>query len=251
MTAPRRAVPTPALWAAAAAALAFALGWWLQPPPTRPAPPATATALMPAAPPRAAPPGMAPAAPAAAPAPPVPLPPPATAAAAGPRLDPETLALRPAGRPMFRADGQGRLVHDEHTRLQVERLLALHEPGEARRLAEAEAEAAGLPAAAAAQARELVERFEAFQLAQRQTFAPGVAPQVPEEGLAQLQALQAMRASHFGAEAAQAMFGRDDAVTRRLLELMQQETDTRLSMEARAMRAQARYDQEQAAGGRR
>jgi hypothetical protein len=173
----------------------------------------------------------------------------AAGAAPGPRLDPHTLALRPALRAAFRADAQGRLVHDEALRVQVEKLLALHEPDEARRLLEAET--AGLPAPAVAQARELLERFEAWQQAQRQAFAPGVAPLVPEEALAQLQTLQALRASHFGTAAAQAMFGEEDAVTRRLLQLMQQETDTRLSMEERAMRAQVRYDQERAARGPR
>ena len=171
------------------------------------------------------------------------------AVATGPRLDPATLALRPAPRVAFRADAQGRLVHDERLRTEVEKLLALHEPDEARRLLEAQT--AGLPATAVAQARELLERFEAWQLAQRQAFAPGVAPLVPEEALAQLQTLQALRASHFGAATAQALFGEEDAITRRLLQLMQQETDTRLSMEERAMRAQVRYDQERAANGPR
>lgn len=227
-----RAAATPVLWAAGATALLSLAAWWLaQPAPLAPPvlPPQAGGAPAPAL---AAPPQARPGAPA----------PPPVAVAAGPRLDPTTLALQPGARPMFRADAQGRLVHDEHTRLQVEKLLALHDAAEVQRIVEAEA--AGLPAAAVAQARELVERFEAWQTAQRLAFAPGVAPQVPEEGLAQLQALQALRASHFGAERAQAMFGEEDAVTRRLLQLMQQETDTRLSMEERAMRAQARYDQE-------
>lgn len=232
-----RAAATPVLWAAGATAALSLAAWWL----AQPAP--LATPLLPQAggPPAPAAATSPQASPGATALPPAPV-------AAGPRLDPTTLALQPGARPMFRADAQGRLVHDEHTRLQVEKLLALHDAAEVQRIVEAEA--AGLPAAAVAQARELVERFEAWQTAQRLAFAPGVAPQVPEEGLAQLQALQALRASHFGAERAQAMFAEEDAITRRLLELMQQETDTRLSMEERAMRAQARYDQERHTRGR-
>lgn len=228
-----QAAATRALWAAGAAGVLCLAAWWLARPAPLPAAPVQHT------PPRAL---QAPAAAAREQAAAEQAAPPPQPAVAGPRLNPTTLALQPGARPMFRADAQGRLVHDEHTRLQVEKLLALHDAAEVQRIVEAES--TGLPAAALAQARELVERFEAWQTAQRLAFAPGVAPQVPEEGLAQLQALQALRASHFGAERAQAMFGEEDAVTRRLLQLMQQETDTRLSMEERAMRAQVRYDQE-------
>ena len=59
-----------------------------------------------------------------------------------------------------------------------------------------------------------------------------------------------MRASHFGAEAARQMFGEDEAVARRLLELMRDETDASLTMEQKAMRAQARYDLERGAARR-
>ncbi len=68
-------------------------------------------------------------------------------------------------------------------------------------------------------ARELVAQFEAYQTAQAAAFPPGQAPLVPEEGLAQLRTMQALRAAHFGAEAAQQMFAQDDAVARRILEL--------------------------------
>lgn len=230
----------PGLAAAGALALAGLMAWWWGQP-------------MPAPPPAAAPAASFPwdrtpvavqAPPEASPAPPAERPPQA-APAAGPLLDPTTLAFKPAQRPMFRADARGQLVLDEHTRLQVEKLLAMHGPDEV--LQRLDSETATLPAGAAAQARELVQRFEAYQIAQRQAFATGVAPLVPEEGLAQLQTMQAMRASHFGTEAAQRMFGQEDAVTRRLLELMRQETDTRLSMAERAARAQARFDLERGA----
>ena len=130
-------------------------------------------------------------------------------------------------------------------RLRAEALLALNE-GEAL-TARVDAELAGLPAPAAARARELVAQFEAYQTAQAAAFPPGQALQVPEEGLAQLKTMQALRAAHFGAEAAQQMFAQDDAVARRILELMREDTSTARSMEEKAMRAQVRYDQERGA----
>ncbi|PIM52895.1 hypothetical protein CS062_12335 [Roseateles chitinivorans] len=130
-------------------------------------------------------------------------------------------------------------------RLRAEALLALHE-GDAL-AARLDAELAGLPPAAAARARELVAQFEAYQTAQAAAFPPGRAPLVPEEGLAQLQAMQALRASHFGADAARQMFAQDDAVARRILELMREDTSTTRSMEEKAMRAQVRYDLERGA----
>ena len=146
---------------------------------------------------------------------------------------------------VFRVDAQGRLVVDQPMRLRAEALLALHE-GDAL-AARLDAELAGLPPAAAARARELVAQFEAYQTAQAAAFPPGRAPLVPEEGLAQLQAMQALRASHFGADAARQMFAQDDAVARRILELMREDTSTTRSMEEKAMRAQVRYDQERGA----
>jgi hypothetical protein len=154
-------------------------------------------------------------------------------------------APAPAGTAAFRADAQGQLVLDTALRLRAEQLLALHEGTDL--AARLDAELAGLPPAAAVRARELLTRIEGYQAAQRAAFPPGEAPLVPEEGLAQLNAMQALRVSHLGAEAARQLYGEDDAVARRLLELMRDETDTSLNMEQKAMRAQARYDLERGA----
>ena len=146
---------------------------------------------------------------------------------------------------VFRTDARGRLVVDQPMRLRAEALLALNEG--AALAARMDEELSGLPAPAAARARELVAQFEAYQTAQAAAFPPGQALQVPEEGLAQLKTMQALRAAHFGAEAAQQMFAQDDAVARRILELMREDTSTARSMEEKAMRAQLRYDQERSA----
>lgn len=173
-------------------------------------------------------------------------PPPAPTAAASATAAPE---MRPAADATpgqgWRADARGQLVVDPALRLHAEALLALHEGADL--AARVDAELAALPAAAAAQARELLARLDAYQGAQRAAFPPGQAPLVPEEGLAQLDALRALQVSHFGADAARRLFGEDDAVARRLLEMMRDETDPSLTMAQKAMRAQARYDVERRA----
>lgn len=142
----------------------------------------------------------------------------------------------------FRADANGRLVVDQTMRLQLESLLALNNgPGLTAAL---DNDLAGLPAAAAARAHELLGQYQAYQEAQRQSFPPGQAPLLPEEGLAQLTSLQALRATYLGAENSRQMFAEDDAVARRLLELMREDTSTTLTMGEKAIRAQARYDSE-------
>ncbi|PTT87353.1 hypothetical protein DBR42_11810 [Pelomonas sp. HMWF004] len=148
---------------------------------------------------------------------------------------------------IFASDAAGRLLVDERTRLAVESLVALNPADALPRLMEAEVQ--GLPPGAAAAAQELVQRFEGYQAAQRTAFPPGQAPLVPQEGLAELDAVVALRSSYFGADAARRMFGADEAVTRRLLQLMAEERNTALSMEQKATLAQQRFDQERATAG--
>lgn len=153
---------------------------------------------------------------------------------------PPTSAGGGQGAGVFRTEADGRLQVDQAMRERMEALLALHGDDPARMAAEL----AALPPAAAAKARELMAQFASYQQAQRAAFPPGDAPLVPEEGLAQLSALQAMRASHFGADEARRMYAQDDAVSRRLLELMAEDHSTTRSMAEKAMRAQARFDSE-------
>lgn len=169
--------------------------------------------------------------------------PPQAAAAQPPTAAPAPVRRSATG--VFESDASGRLVVDERMRLAVEAMVALN-PAEALP-ALVEAEVQGLPQATAAAARELVLRYDGYQKAQRAAFPPGVAPLVPEDAMAQLDALVALRGSWFGAEAARRMFGADEAVTRRLLQLMAEDRSTALSMEQKAMRAQLRYDQERGA----
>jgi len=148
---------------------------------------------------------------------------------------------------LFQLDGTGQLALDERTRLGVESLVALTAPEQMHTALETHVQ--GLPPEAAAAAREFVSQYVGYVDAQRSTYPPGRAPLVPEEGLAELAGLQALRESYFGREAAQRMYGEEDAVARRLLELMREDPIPDAPMEIKAMRAQARYDAERDGGG--
>jgi hypothetical protein len=147
---------------------------------------------------------------------------------------------------LFQLDAAGQLALDERTRLGVESLVALTAAEQMRTALEMHVQ--GLPPEAAAAAREFVGQYVGYVDAQKSTYPPGRAPLVPEEGLAELAGLQALRESYFGREAAQRMYGEEDAVARRLLELMREDPVPDAPMEIKAMRAQARYDAEREGG---
>jgi hypothetical protein len=140
----------------------------------------------------------------------------------------------------FRTNASGRLVLDEQTRLNMEALFARTEPDH---LAEAKQQAVEpLPAAAGAQAAELLENYDNYQQAQEQAYPPGVAPATEEAALAELDGLHALRVAHFGPVVARALYGEEEAVSRQLVELMRIEKDQSLTMEEKAVRAQQLRD---------
>jgi lipase chaperone LimK len=140
----------------------------------------------------------------------------------------------------FRVNASGQLVLDELTRLNMEALFARTERAQ---LAEAKQQAIEpLPAAAGAQAAELLEHYDNYQQAQKQAYPPGVAPATEEAALAELDGLHALRVAHFGPVVARALYGAEEAVSRRLVELMRLEKDQSLTMEEKAARAQQLRD---------
>jgi hypothetical protein len=140
----------------------------------------------------------------------------------------------------FRLNASGRLTLDEGTRLNIEALFARTDRD---RLAEAKQQAIDpLPAAAAAQAAELLEQYDNYQQAQRQAYPPGVAPPTEEAALAELDGLHALRVAHFGPIVARALYGEEEASSRQLIELMRLEKDQSLTMEEKAERAQRLRD---------
>ena len=140
----------------------------------------------------------------------------------------------------FRVNDSERLVLDEQTRLNMEALFARTEHDH---LAEAKQQAIEpLPAAAGAQAAELLAQYDNYQQAQRQAYPPGVAPATEEAALAELDGLHALRVAHFGPLVARALYGEEEAVSRQLVELMRLEKDQSLTMEEKAVRAQQLRD---------
>jgi len=143
----------------------------------------------------------------------------------------------------FRVNASGRLVLDEQARLNMEALFARTERVQ---LAEAKQQAIEpLPAAAGAQAAELLEHYDNYQQAQRQAYPPGVAPATEEAALAELDGLHALRVAHFGPVIARALYGEEEAESRQLVELMRLEKDQSLTLEEKAVRAQQLRDSQQ------
>lgn len=139
----------------------------------------------------------------------------------------------------FRADVSGALTLDADTVVTLEQLVAFSTPEQFGALAREAA--ASLPPTLQAQALDLAQRFDRYQEAVRQRIQSAQAPTTVDEMARDLQALQVMRHDHFGAQAALQLFGDQEAVTARLIELMTQDTQVDAPLEERAMRAQARF----------
>lgn len=139
----------------------------------------------------------------------------------------------------FRADATGALTLDGDTVTTLEQLVAFSTPEQFGALAREAA--ASLPPAVQAQALDLAQRFDRYQEAVRQRIQSAQSPTTVDEMARDLQALQVMRHDHFGAQAALQLFGDQEAVTARLIELMTRDTQVDAPLEERAMRAQARF----------
>lgn len=137
---------------------------------------------------------------------------------------------------MFKADAAGNLMLSERARLNVEKVLWIYSPEEQQqKLAVMEQT---LPPSAYRQLTDLLERYKNFTLAAKQTYPPDAPPKTVEDAIAQHEGLSALRKAHFGAEAAEAMFGREEKINRQLLEFMNLEKHEGLTMEEKAMKAQ-------------
>jgi len=141
----------------------------------------------------------------------------------------------------FRVDSNGKLVLDEQTRLNMEALFAQTHRTD---LAQAQQNAtANLPPAAATEAAALLERYDNYSKAQRQSYPPGNAPATEEAALAELDGLHALRVAHFGPEVAKALYGAEEELTRSLIDLMRLEKDQSLTLQEKAERAQRLHDE--------
>ena len=138
--------------------------------------------------------------------------------------------------PQFAADGRGRLVLNSDTHANLEKLLLEEDPTRMR--ANLERIADGLPPQAAAELKVLVGRFQQYSKALPHTIPPDHAPETEQESLRLLDSLHALRVSYLGQEAAQAMFGAEEATARQLIALMAAEKNPNLTPQEKAERAQ-------------
>jgi len=138
--------------------------------------------------------------------------------------------------PLFAADSRGKLVLNADTHANLEKLLLEENP--AALLADLDKASKALPPQAAADLKVLVGQFQQYAKALTHTIPPETAPETEPERLKMLDSLHALRVSYLGAEAAQAMFGEEEATTRKLIRLMAAQDDPNLTSEQKAERAQ-------------
>src|SRR5690349_20395299 len=136
----------------------------------------------------------------------------------------------------FRTDDTGKLIIDEQTRFNMEALLERTDTADVPEVIENITQ--NLPPAAAAEASALLDRYQNYSKAQRQSYPPGAAPATEEAALTELDGLHALRVAHFGSDTAHALYGAEEALTRSLIELMRLEKDQSLTLEEKAARAQ-------------
>jgi lipase chaperone LimK len=140
---------------------------------------------------------------------------------------------------VFKVDTKGRIVTDEAARINIEKLFALNTTEALARKQRVLEES--LPANAARELADLVDRYTNYAVAQRQTLPPGQEPASAAEGLTQIDVLHGLRVQYFGAAAAEGFFGEEEKIQRELLQLMSLEKDQSLTLAEKADKAQALY----------
>ena len=147
----------------------------------------------------------------------------------------------------FKVDAQGHLVLNATTLRTLEQVTAFNGPQE---LTGAAADAAnGLPDQARQRAVELARQYERYEAALRQTVNPTMEAGSVDDMAAQFQAMKALRQEQFGEQVARGLFADQEAITERLIQLMQSDGEPQASLEDKAARAQARLSAERAATG--
>lgn len=155
-----------------------------------------------------------------------------------PEYDPE----QDDGQLAFKADADGRIVMNEKTRLDLERLHALYTPPEReRKMAEI---AATLPSEAARQLYQLMEQYQSYLAALYQVYPPDRELTSVEQGASQIDGMHGLRVQYFGDRAASAMFGAEEKLQRELYQQMENEKDPSLTLEEKAERAQRIYEEQ-------
>ena len=146
------------------------------------------------------------------------------------------------GQVAFKTDANGRIVMNEKTRLDLERLYALNTPPE--RETKMTEIAATLPPEGARQLYQLMEQYQNYQAAMYQVYPPDREMTSVEQGASQIDGMHGLRLQYFGEEATTAMFGAEEKLQRELYQLMENEKDPSLTFEDKAERAQRIYEQQ-------
>lgn len=137
----------------------------------------------------------------------------------------------------FNVDANGNLVVDRRAQVTLEKLYALYTPEQqTQRLQELEQT---LSPAAHRRVTELLQQFKNYSVAAKQNFPPDSTPASEDDALVQLDGLSALRAAHFGSDAAKGLYGEEETLNRQLIALMRLEKDASLTMDEKAQRAQA------------
>jgi hypothetical protein len=146
------------------------------------------------------------------------------------------------GQVAFKSDANGRIVMNEKTRLDLERLYALYTPPEREtKMAEI---AATLPPEAARQLYQLMEQYQNYQAAMYQVYPPDREMTSVEQGVSQIDGMHGLRVQYFGEQATVAMFGAEEKLQRELYQQMENEKDPSLTLEEKAERAQRIYQEQ-------
>ncbi len=147
--------------------------------------------------------------------------------------------------PVFRLTPQGRLLVDEQTRVDIERLAALHGRDDA--LVRLDEATRPLGESARREARVLYEQLVRYEQALATALASEPERPSIEDARRQLQLMQALRTQHFG-EQAGALFGAEEALQQRLLDDAEESMRAGgLSLEEAIGQAQARLGRDAAA----
>ena len=137
--------------------------------------------------------------------------------------------------PLFAADRRGKLVLNADTHANIEKLLLEENPALMR--AKLTQVSKTLPPQARAELKVIVGQFQQYAKALTHTIPPDTAPETEQERLKLLDSLHTLRVSYLGAEAAQAMFGEEEATSRKLIGLMAAQNDPNLTAQQKADRA--------------
>ena len=138
--------------------------------------------------------------------------------------------------PLFVGDSRGRLLLNADTHANIEKLLLEQDP--AAMQANLEQASKNLPPQARAELKVLVAQFQQYAKALPHTIPPDTAPETEQEQLKLLDRLHGLRVSYLGEDAARAMFGEEEATTRKLLSLIAAQDDPNLTPQQKADRAQ-------------